>query len=135
MKLSNAILRAVPGAFILNSGVNKLGMDDDTAGGLQDMAKVGVPVMGKMTPAQFGKFLSYGEVAVGSALLLPIVPTRIAGAALTVFSAGLVANYFALPGMTQEDGIRPTEQGTALAKDNWLLAIGAALTLRGSKKK
>ena len=134
MKLSNAILRAVPGLFILNSGINKLGMDDETAAGLQDMAKVGVPPVGDMTPAQFGKFLSYGEVAVGAALLLPIVPTRVAGATLTVFSSGLIANYFALPGMTQDDGIRPTEQGTALAKDSWLVAIGAALTLRGSKK-
>ena len=134
MKLSNAILRAVPGIFILNSGVNKLGMDEETAAGLQDMAKVGVPAVGNMTPAQFGKCLSYGDVAVGAALLLPIVPTRLAGAALTTFSAGLVANYFALPGMTQEDGIRPTEQGTGLAKDSWLVAIGAALTLRGSKK-
>ncbi|MGO1460184.1 MAG: hypothetical protein ACTHWJ_09220 [Flaviflexus sp.] len=135
MSLSNAILRAVPGVFILNSGLNKIGMDDETAENLQNMAKVGVPATGNMTPSQFGKFLSYGETAVGAALLLPFVPTRIAGAALTVFSAGLVANYFALPGMTQEDGIRPSEQGTALAKDSWLLAIGAALTLRGSGKK
>lgn len=135
MKLSNAILRAVPGVFILNSGLNKMGMDDESAAGLQDMAKVGVPAMGNMTPAQFGKFLSYGETAVGAALLLPFVPTRVAGAALAVFSSGLMSAYFALPGMTQEDGIRPSEQGTALAKDSWLVAIGAALALRGSKKK
>jgi len=134
MRLSNAVLRAVPGAFILNSGIGKLGMDDETAAGLQEMATAGIPALESLTPAQFGKLLSYGEVALGTALLLPIVPTRLAGAALTAFSAGLVATYLAVPGMTEDDGIRPTQQGTALAKDSWLLAIGAALALRGSRK-
>ena len=92
MKISTALLRAVPGAFILNSGINKLGLDEESAAGLQQMAANGVPMVENMTPAQFGKFLSYGEIAVGSALLLPFVPTRIAGAALTTFAAGLVAN-------------------------------------------
>lgn len=133
MKLSNAILRAVPGVFILNSGINKLDIDEETAGTLQDMAKVAVPALGNMSPAQFGKFLSYGEAAVGAALLLPMVPTRLAGLGLATFGAGMMASYFKLPGMTQEDGIRPTQEGTSLAKDSWLLAIGAALTLRGSK--
>ena len=133
MKLSNAILRGIPGAFILNSGVGKLGMDEGTAEHLQNMAKVAVPALGNMSPKEFGRFLSYGETAVGAALLLPFVPTRIAGLALTTFGAGMVASYLKLPGMTQEDGIRPTDDGISLAKDSWLLAIGAALALRGSK--
>ncbi|HJA59482.1 MAG TPA: hypothetical protein H9788_00040, partial [Candidatus Brevibacterium intestinavium] len=67
MKLSTALLRAVPGAFILNSGIGKLGMDEETAGGLQQMAANGVPMVENLTASQFGKFLSYGEIAVGSA--------------------------------------------------------------------
>ncbi|WP_166969697.1 hypothetical protein [Brevibacterium atlanticum] len=135
MKISTALLRAVPGAFILNSGIGKLGIDEDAAAGLQQMAANGVPVVENLTAAQFGKFLSYGEIAVGSALLLPFVPTRIAGAALTTFAAGLVANYFAIDSMTKDDGIRPSEDGTAVAKDTWLAAIGLALLISGSGKK
>ena len=136
MRLDTALLRAVPGAFILNSGIGKLGLDEASAAGLQQMAANGVPMVEEMTPAQFGKFLSYGEIAVGAALLLPFVPTRIAGAALTTFSAGLVANYFSIDSMTQDDGIRPSEDGTAVAKDTWLAAIGLALMFTtGDKKK
>ena len=135
MKLSTALLRAAPGAFILNSGIGKLGLDEDSAAGLQQMAANGVPMVENMTPAQFGKFLSYGEIAVGSALLLPFVPTRIAGAALTTFAAGLVANYFSIDSMTKDDGIRPSEDGIAVAKDTWLAAIGLALLLTGGSKK
>ena len=136
MRLDTALLRAVPGAFILNSGIGKLGLDEESAAGLQQMAANGVPFVEEMTPAQFGKFLSYGEIAVGAALLLPFVPTRIAGAALTTFSAGLVANYFSIDSMTQDDGIRPSEDGTAVAKDTWLAAIGLALMFTtGDKKK
>ncbi|MGO1755856.1 hypothetical protein [Brevibacterium aurantiacum] len=136
MRLDTALLRAVPGAFILNSGIGKLGLDEESAAGLQQMAANGVPFVEEMTPAQFGKFLSYGEIAVGAALLLPFVPTRIAGAALTTFSAGLVANYFSIDSMTKDDGIRPSEDGTAVAKDTWLAAIGLALMFTtGDKKK
>ncbi|HJE78374.1 MAG TPA: hypothetical protein K8V74_10585 [Brevibacterium epidermidis] len=135
MAISTALLRAVPGAFILNSGIGKLGLDEGSAAGLQQMAANGVPLVENMTPAQFGKFLSYGEIAVGSALLLPFVPTRIAGAALTTFAAGLVANYFSIDSMTKDDGIRPSEDGTAVAKDTWLAAIGLALLISGGSKK
>ena len=38
MNLSSAILRAVPGAFILNSGIGKLGMSAEAAEGMQGMA-------------------------------------------------------------------------------------------------
>ena len=137
MKLSTALLRAVPGAFILNSGIGKLGMDEETAAGLQQMAANGVPMVENLTADQFGKFLTYGEIAVGSALLLPFVPTRIAGAALTTFAAGLVSNYFSIDSMTKDDGIRPSEDGIPVAKDTWLAAIGLALLISGggAKKK
>ncbi|WP_193070079.1 hypothetical protein [Brevibacterium aurantiacum] len=135
MRLDTALLRAVPGAFILNSGIGKLGIDEESAGGLQQMAANGVPMVENMTPAQFGKFLSYGEIAVGAALLLPFVPTRIAGAALTTFASGLVANYFSIDSMTEEDGIRPSQDGIPVAKDTWLAAIGLALMFTTGSKK
>src|SRR5690625_6746337 len=95
------------------------------------MAANGVPMVENMTPAQFGKFLSYGEIAVGSALLLPFVPTRIAGAALTSFAAGLVSNYFSIDSMTKYDGFRPSVDGSAVANDTMLASFGLDLVLYG----
>jgi len=135
MKLSTIALRAVPGAFILNSGIGKLGMDAQTAEGLQGMAAQGVPPLGKLTPEQFAKFLSYGEIAVGASLLLPYVPNRVAGAALAAFSGSMMSMYLRTPGMTESDGVRPSQDGTALAKDSWLVAIAAALLVRQDERK
>jgi hypothetical protein len=42
-------------------------------------------------------------------------------------STGLLGLYLRTPGMRQEGSIRPTEQGLVLAKDVWLLGIGASL--------
>lgn len=125
--IANLALRAIPGAYILNSGLNKLGMDKDTATFLRDEASKGVPMVKDMEPNEFRKFLTYGEISVGAALLLPFVPKRIAGLALGVFSAGLVSTYLNDPSKTQDDGIRPSEEGTSLAKDSWLMAIAIAL--------
>lgn len=135
MSITNAILRAVPGAFILNSGIGKLGLDAQSAAGLQEMAKNGVPALGEMSPEQFKTFLSWGEIAVGASLLAPFVPTRVAGAALAAFSGSMVAMYLRTPGMTEKDGIRPTQQGTAVAKDTWMVAIAAALLLNQARSK
>lgn len=125
--ISNLALRAIPGAFVLNSGIKKIGMDKDTAAYLQSEAAKGVPMVAEMTPEQFGKFLTFGEIAVGAALLLPAVPNRFAGMALGTFSAGLLSSYLKNPAMTESDGIRPSQEGTALAKDSWLAAIAIAL--------
>lgn len=135
MSLTNTILRAVPGAFILNSGIGKLGMDAQTAESMQGMAAKGVPPLGKLTPEQFAKFLSASEIAVGAALLLPFVPTRLAGLALAGFSGPMVSMYLRTPGLTRSDGLRPTEDGTAIAKDTWMLAIAGALLLNQSSAK
>lgn len=135
MSLTNTILRAAPGAFILNSGIGKLGMDAETAESMQGMAAQGVPALGKLTPEQFAKFLSYGEIAVGAALLLPFVPTRLAGLALAGFSGSMVSMYLRTPGLTEADGVRPTQDGTPIAKDTWMLAIAGALLLNQSDDK
>ncbi|GAB2543867.1 hypothetical protein [Brachybacterium huguangmaarense] len=134
MRIANFVLRAVPGAFVLNSGLGKLKLDHDSAKYLQDAASKGIPAVKDMTPEQFGKFLSFGEIAVGSALLLPFVPTRVAGLALGSLATGLVAAYFRTPEMTEADGVRPTEQGMPVSKDTWLAAIAIALILGGAKK-
>ncbi|WP_425864023.1 hypothetical protein [Arthrobacter sp. TWP1-1] len=125
--ISNAALRLVSGAFILNSGINKLSLPEEHAAGLQDMAQRAVPQLGQLAPEQFGKYLSYSEIGLGALVLTPFIPSRLAGLALGAFSGGLVATYLKSPGMTEADGIRPTAAGTALAKDFWLAGIAVAL--------
>jgi hypothetical protein len=125
--ISNAALRLVSGAFILNSGISKLNLPAEHAAGLQEMAQRAIPQVGKLAPEQFGKYLSYSEIGIGALVLAPFIPSRLAGLALGGFSSGLVATYLKGPGMTEQDGIRPTSAGTPLAKDFWLAGIAIAL--------
>jgi hypothetical protein len=135
MKLSHLPLRLSTGAFILNAGIGKMELDPDSAAGMQSMASQVFPQVKDMDPVKFGKLLSYGEMAVGSALLAPFIPSRIAGLALAGFSGSLLAMYLKTPGMTQPDGVRPTQEGTAVAKDVWMLGIALALLLDSSGKR
>jgi hypothetical protein len=128
-KLWHIPVRAATGAFILNSGISKLRADDeDVHKGVHGMASGAYPQFANMDPRTFTKALGAGEVALGTALLVPFVGPGLAGAGLSAFSAGLMGLYFRLPGMT-EDGVRPSQQGMALAKDSWLMSIGLALLL------
>ncbi|WP_256840790.1 DoxX family membrane protein [Ornithinimicrobium cryptoxanthini] len=133
-------LRLATGAFILNSGLSKLGADEDTATFLHGAAAGTYPAVFKdMEPKTFATLLAYGEIGVGVALLVPMVPATVAGAALTGFGASLMGTYFTNPAMTQADGIRPSPEGTGLAKDVWLVGAGLTLLTQGigwaAKKK
>ncbi|CAL8899565.1 MauE/DoxX family redox-associated membrane protein [Kocuria varians] len=130
MRLSNAILRGIPGAYLLQSGYGKLGMPADAAEHLKQFAATGVPQFAEWDSKTFATFIAGSELAVGAALVTPFVSTRLAGAGLLAFSAGLLTMYFRNPEMTQEDGIRPTEQGIQLSKDFFLAAIGAGLMVQ-----
>lgn len=135
MNMSSVALRAVPGAFILNAGIGKLKLDAESAAGMQGMAATGVPAVMQLSPEQFGKALAWGEIALGGALLAPFVSNRVAGLALGTFSAGMLSMYFRNEGMTESDGVRPTQDGTPLAKDAWLAAIAMALVSSGKKSR
>src|SRR5262249_13557641 len=119
--------RLAAGAFILNSGLGKWSADEETATRLHGMAGRTYPFLNRIKRRDFAKWLSVGEIALGSALLLPVVPAAAAGVGLTAFSGALLGMYVRTPGMTKEDGIRPSRQGTALAKDVWMLGIGVGL--------
>lgn len=133
MRLSNAILRGVSGAYLIQSGLGKKDLPQEAYEGLKGMAASGIPQFGEWDAQTFGKFLWLSEVGIGALLVTPFVNKRLAGAALTVFSAGMLTMYFNNEGMTQSDGIRPSQEGTPLSKDVWLAAIGAALTVQGKK--
>jgi len=123
--------RIATGAFFLNSGLGKRGVDDATAAGLHGFATGTYPFLGKVQPKTFAKALSTAEIALGAALLTPFVPTVVAGAALTGFSAGLLGLYLRTPGMTKPGSIAPTQEGLTISKDVWLTGIGLGMVTQG----
>ena len=129
MKLRHLPQRMVTGAFILNSGISKLSADEETARQLHGFASGTYPFLAKLKPEDFVKLLAGTEITLGAALLLPIVPSALAGAGLAVFSGGLLGLYARTPGMRREGTPFPTQQGTALAKDVWMTGIGLGLVL------
>ena len=131
MRVRHIPLRLVTGAFLVNSGWDKRALPPEAAAGMQGMAAAAVPQVASMPPAQFGRALSNGEMALGAALLSPFVSPLVAGAALAAFSGGLLQTYRKTPGMTRDDGVRPTQDGLSLAKDVWMFATGLALVLDG----
>ena len=132
-KLRQLPVRAAAGAYILSSGLDKMQVDDDRAKQLQSMATEAYPAAGEFDPHTFTRVLGTGEVALGSALLVPIVPSAVAGLGLGAFSAGLVGLYLRTPGAHRQGSLRPTRDGLALAKDVWLLGMAAGLLFdRGS---
>jgi uncharacterized membrane protein YphA (DoxX/SURF4 family) len=122
-------LRLAAGSFVISSGLSKWGADEATAQRLEGFAAGTYPFLAKLDARLFAKALSASELAIGAAVLLPFVPAGVAGAALTVFSAGLIGLYLRTPGMRREGSLRPTEQGIPLAKDVWLAAIGTSLII------
>ena len=135
MQLSHVPLRLTTGAFILNSGLSKRQLPAEAAEGLHGMAQNAVPQVKDMKPTDFGKALSVGEIALGTALLAPVVPSALAGAALTGFGGALIRMYLNTPGMTEEGSVRPSQQGTAVAKDVWLVGAGLSLLIGGLAPK
>ena len=132
MKLSHVPLRLATGAFILNSGLSKRKLPAEAAAALQGMAANAIPQAKSLDPKTFGRTLSTGEIALGTTLLAPFVPSAVAGAALTAFGSGLIRMYLNTPGMTDENSrFRPSEQGTAIAKDIWLVGAGLSLLIDG----
>jgi hypothetical protein len=121
--------RLATGAVILNSGLSKRNADETTAAMLHGMAAGTYPFLRRIPPRRFVRLLSVSEIALGAALLLPVVPSALAGAGLTAFSAGLLGMYLRTPGMHEEGTLRPTQQGTALVKDVWMLGIGLGLVI------
>jgi hypothetical protein len=127
MNLTQFPLRASIGAFVLNSGLSKWGLEGQAAEAIHGMAVGAIPPLGKIEPRRFARLLSAGEVALGSALLTPFIPSALAGAGLLAFGAGLMQLYWKTPGMHEPGSPRPTQQGIGIAKDFWL--VGAGLTL------
>lgn len=129
VRLAHLPPRLATGAFILNSGLSKRHADAETAAGLHATAAGAYPFLKAMEPRTFAKLLSAGEITLGVALLLPVVPTALAGLGMAAFAGGLLGMYARTPGMHEPGSLRPTQQGTAIAKDSWMLAIGVGFVI------
>lgn len=130
-RVSNQPIRLAAGVFMANAGIGKFSVDEELAAGLHKFASGSFPFFESIPPEQFAKGLAIAEIALGSALVLPLVPDRLAGLALTPFAAGLLWMYANTEGMHEPNNLRPTTSGTALAKDVWLLGIGLTLLATG----
>lgn len=127
-KLRRAPGRIAAGTFILNSGLGKLSGDAETAKRIHGMAAGTYPFLKAIPASLFLRLLAVSEIVIGALLLLPFVGAALSGSALTLFSGGLIGLYIRTPGM-HDERFRPTMQGTAIAKDIWLVAIGTGLLL------
>jgi hypothetical protein len=128
-KASHLPPRIAAGAFILNSGVGKWSADEETAAQLHGFAVGTYPFLAKLKPKDFARLLSVSEIALGAALLVPVLPSALVGAGLTAFSGGLLGLYARTPGMRKDGTPFPTQQGIAIAKDVWMLGIGLGLVI------
>jgi hypothetical protein len=138
-KLWHVPVRLATGAIILDQGLSKLNADDDTAKWLHGQAVQAFPQFQDMDPKDFMQLLSACEIALGTALLgIGLVPSSLAGIGLGAFGGSLTRLYLKAPGTRREGSIAPSQKGIGLAKDSWMLAIGAALVLDalfGSSRK
>jgi hypothetical protein len=131
-RFANLPIRMATGAFLVNAGLTKLKADKEEHERVHGFASGTYPMFQNMAPDQFTMALGASEVALGGALLSPFaVGDALAGLGLTTFASGLMGLYAQTPGMRQEGSVRPTQKGIPLAKDIWLVGIGATLLLSG----
>lgn len=119
--------RVSTGAVILHLGLEKWSGDEARAAGVHAMAAGAFPVLKRIPPSRFLRLLAAGEIGVGTALLVPLVPSALAGVALTAFSGGLVAMYGRTPALRKPRSIWPSQAGIGVSKDVWMLGIGLGL--------
>jgi len=131
LNLRDIPTRVVTGAYIMHSGLEKWNGSEEQAKALHGMASGTYPFLEKVEPETFLKILAATEIGTGAALLTPFVSNKLAGAALTAFSSGLVALYLRTEGLRKPGSIWPTQQGIAFSKDIWMVGIGLGLLADG----
>jgi uncharacterized membrane protein YphA (DoxX/SURF4 family) len=134
MKFRDVPGRVTTGAFILHSGLEKWGGDEERATALHGFASGAYPRLKSIPPKQFMKLLAGSEIALGTALLAPVVSDAAAGLALCGFSGSLLGLYWRTESMHKPNSPWPTQAGTAISKDVWMLGIGAGLVLSGMSR-
>lgn len=72
-------VRLAVGSFVLNSGLSKLQNLEETAEQTHGLATTAYPFLKSQDPRDFTRLLGRTEVALGAALLVPLVPSLLAG--------------------------------------------------------
>jgi DoxX len=126
--------RLATGAFILHAGLDKWNGPIEQAEAVHGMAANAFPFLKSIPPDRFLRMLAASEVATGALLLSPFVSGAVAGTALTGFSGSLLAMYARTPAMRKPGSIWPTQAGTPVSKDVWMLGIGLGL-LAGARAR
>jgi hypothetical protein len=119
--------RLATGAFMLHAGTGKWNLPAERATALHGMAAGAFPFLSRVPAPIFAKLLSASEIATGAVLLSPFVRDRLAGAALTAFSGGLLTMYWRTPALRKAGSIWPTPAGLPISKDVWMLGTGLGL--------
>jgi hypothetical protein len=121
--------RVATGGYILHTGLEKWKGDEARAKALHSMAANAFPVLKDIPPNQFLKLLAGSEIALGAALLAPVLPGALAGLALTGFSGALMTMYARTPALHKPGSIWPSQQGTGVSKDIWMVGIGLGMVV------
>jgi hypothetical protein len=121
--------RLATGAYIAHAGLDKWRGSPELATGIHGAASSAFPALEPIPPTTFLKLLAAGELATGAILLSPVASAGTAGLALTGFSGALLTMYARTPAMHKPGSIWPTQAGTAVSKDVWMLGIGLGLIL------
>jgi uncharacterized membrane protein YphA (DoxX/SURF4 family) len=119
--------RITTGGYIFHAGLEKWHGDQARAEAVHRMAANAFPVLKDIPPARFLRLLAASEIALGSALVVPVIPGALAGVALTGFSGALLAMYGRTPALHKPGSIWPSQAGTGVSKDVWMLGIGLGL--------
>jgi uncharacterized membrane protein YphA (DoxX/SURF4 family) len=127
LPLRDVPTRIATGAYIAHAGWDKWHGSEQLATGVHGMASGAFPFLRGIPPTAFLKALAAGELATGAALLTPTVSNRIAGAALTGFAGALMTMYLRTPTLHKPGSVWPTQAGTGVSKDVWMLGIGLGL--------
>ncbi len=127
--LRRAPLRLTTGAFVVNSGITTFNADIEATKRLQTYAARLVPQVERMDSRTFAKLMAAGEVTLGTALILPVVPAAVAGLGLSAFAASLLAAQRPTNGQHTDGASEPHTQATANATDAWMLGAGLSLLL------
>jgi hypothetical protein len=129
IKVHQVPARLAVGMIFLESGVEKFRADDTAAAAVHSMVSNAYPLLGMIDAKTLTRLVSVGKIALGAALVLPMLPSAVVGIGLAGASTGLLGLYLRIPGMRRERSPRPTPSGFALAKDVWLLGIGLNLVI------
>jgi len=129
MRLRRLPPRLATGAYILHSGLEKWEGDEERAKLVHGMAVGAYPFLEQVPPTRFLRMLALAEIVVGTVLVLPVVGNRLAGLALTGFSAALVTMYLRTPSLHRPGSVWPTPAGMAVSKDIWMVGTGLGLIL------